>query len=115
MAKELNIAKRCLEKVIKEKAKGKDTSSLMFQTCKQLELFTYNLSKKEKDTKQKKELKGRAKTFGAFAKVFKNIKCETCGGEGVCWVLSPCPDCDEGKRVNRIGKEALKKYKKKVA
>ncbi len=31
------------------------------------------------------------------------MKCESCSDEGVCWVLIPCPDCKEGKKVKKIG------------
>jgi len=34
--------------------------------------------------------------------------CKTCGNEGVCWLLQPCPDCNEGRRVKRIGDRITK-------
>ncbi len=108
MKKNLNSAIKCLEKALKEQNKGKNIDSYMFQFSLQMRDFVKELVKKEKDTKQKKTFLEYAKIFDAFSKIYKNKKCESCGGEGVCWVLSPCPDCDEGKRVKKIGKQVTK-------
>lgn len=35
-------------------------------------------------------------------------KCKTCNNEGVAWLLSPCPDCKEGKKVKSIGDRLTK-------
>lgn len=39
------------------------------------------------------------------------MNCKTCGDEGVCWVLSPCPECPEGKRIKKIGVRVTKNLK----
>lgn len=41
-------------------------------------------------------------------KAKKKEECKTCGDEGVAWLLSPCPDCDEGKKVKKIGERITK-------
>lgn len=38
----------------------------------------------------------------------KKKVCGTCGNEGVAWLLSPCPDCDEGRKVKKIGDRVTK-------
>lgn len=38
----------------------------------------------------------------------EKCNCNTCGDEGVAWVLTPCPDCKEGKRVKKIGEQVTK-------
>lgn len=38
----------------------------------------------------------------------KKKVCETCENEGVAWLLSPCPDCDEGRKVKKIGDRVTK-------
>jgi len=43
----------------------------------------------------------------------KNI-CKTCGDEGVAWLLSPCPDCKEGKRIKDIGDRITKSMSGKI-
>ena len=44
---------------------------------------------------------------GVIFKMSKN-KCKTCGGEGVAWLLVPCPDCKEGRKVKKITKRVTK-------
>ena len=44
----------------------------------------------------------------------KKEKCITCDDEGVCWLLSPCPDCKEGRKVDKIGKKLREKFKKSL-
>lgn len=41
----------------------------------------------------------------------KSPSCDTCGNEGVVWLLSPCPDCKEGKKVKQIGKGYVQSLK----
>ena len=42
------------------------------------------------------------------------MKCKECNDEGVLWILSPCPCCEKGKYVKKLGNKLGNKYRKPI-